>query len=141
MTLDSKSGQTDFPLHRVEIINWVVAALLTMVAALFYPFVVTKSVLIGGILANISFLFLKRDLIHFLQGKLLHSGREKLAKIQYYLKYYGRLAVLATILYVLIRGEAVHPLGLIVGLSTVVLSILITVSTLMRRFYFTAKEV
>jgi hypothetical protein len=102
---------------------------------------VAKSVLIGGVLANVSFLFLKKDLINFLQGNLLHSGREKLAKIQYYIKYYGRLAALAAILYVLIRSEIAHPLGLLVGLSTVVLSILITVTTIMRRFYFTAKEV
>lgn len=141
MNLDTKVSQTDFPLHRVEIINWIVAAFLTGIAAVFFSFMVAKSVLIGGVLANVSFLFLKKDLINFLQGNLLHSGREKLAKIQYYIKYYGRLAALAAILYVLIRSEIAHPLGLLVGLSTVVLSILITVTTIMRRFYFTAKEV
>ena len=131
----------DFPLHRVEIANWIVAIFLTLIAALTYPQLIAKSVLIGGILANVSFLFMKKDLIHFLQGKLLHSGREKLAKLQFYLKYYGRLAALAAILYLLVRSETVHPLGLLAGLSTVTLSILITVTTVMKRIYFTAKEV
>ena len=141
--MDSKDSKRieDFPLHRVEIANWIVAVLLTFVAAMTYPQFITKSVLIGGILANISFLFMKKDLRNFLQGKLLHSGREKLAKLQFYLKYYGRLIALAAILYVLVRSEIVHPIGLLVGLSTVTLSILVTVTTVMKRFYFTAKEV
>lgn len=130
----------DFPLHRVEIANWIIAVLLTFIAALIYSQIIAKSVLIGGILANVSFLFMKKDLKNFLQGKLLRSGKEKLAKLQFYIKYYGRLAALAAILYLLIKSEIVHPIGLIVGLSTVTLSILITVTTVMKRVYFTAKE-
>jgi hypothetical protein len=141
MNTDTKSNQTDFPLHRVEIANWIVAGLLTIIAAMTYPLFIAQSVLIGGILANISFLFMKKDLENFLMGKLLHSGKEKLAKVQFYIKYYGRLAALAAILYVLVRSETVHPVGLLVGLSTVTLSILITVTTVMKRVYFTAKEV
>ena len=141
MNSETSRHMADFPLHRVEIANWIVAVSLTLIAALTYPQLIAKSVLIGGILANVSFLFMKKDLIHFLQGKLLHSGREKLAKLQFYLKYYGRLAALAAILYLLVRSETVHPIGLLVGLSTVTLSILITVTTVMKRIYFTAKEV
>lgn len=141
MNTDKNMNEMDFPLHRVEIANWIVAGLLTVIAAMAYPFIIAKSILIGGVLANISFLFMKKDLKNFLQGKLLLSGKEKLAKLQFYIKYYGRLAALAAILYLLVRSETVHPIGLLVGLSTVTLSILITVTTIMKRVYFTAKEV
>jgi hypothetical protein len=140
MATDRNTNLTDFPLHRVEIANWIVAVLLTFIAALAYPPIIAKSILIGGILANVSFLFMKKDLKNFLQGKLLHSGKEKLAKLQFYIKYYGRLAALAAILYLLIRSEIVQPIGLLIGLSTVTLSILITVTTVIKRVYFTAKE-
>lgn len=130
----------DFPLRRVEILNWVLAALLTVIAAFTTPYFIAKSVFIGGFLANISYLFLKRDLIKFLQGKLLLSGQVRMAKIQFYFKYYVRLGVLAIILYLLVRQGVAHPLGLLVGLSVIVLSITITVTTVIKRFFFTAEE-
>ncbi len=130
----------DFPLRRVEILNWVLAALLTLIAAFTTPYFIAKSVFIGGLLANISYLFLKRDLKNFLQGKLLLSGQERMAKVQFYFKYYVRLGVLAIILYILVRRGVAHPLGLLVGLSVIVLSITITVTTVIKRFFFTAEE-
>jgi hypothetical protein len=130
----------EFPIHRVEILNWVVAGLLSAGAWLYFPFYIAKSILIGALLANISYLFLKKDLKHFLQGRLLLSGKVQMAKAQFYLKYYLKLAALGLILYVLIRKQIAHPLGLLIGLSTVVISIGITVASVVRKFYFTAKE-
>ncbi|MFZ5764340.1 MAG: ATP synthase subunit I [Thermodesulfobacteriota bacterium] len=130
----------EFPIHRVEILNWVMAGLLSLAAWLSFPFYIAQSVFIGGLLANISYLFLKKDLKNFLQGKLLHSGRVQMAKVQFYVKYYVRLTALALILYVLVRKQIAHPLGLLIGLSVVVFSIGITVASVIKKFYFTAKE-
>lgn len=130
----------EFPLHRVEILNWVIAGVLTLAAWIYFPFLIAQSVFIGGLLANISYLFLKKDLKNFLQGKLILSGKVQMAKTQFYIKYYVRLIVLALILYVLVRKEIAHPLGLLIGLSTVVFSIGVTVASVIKKFYFTAKE-
>ena len=132
--------QNEFPIRRVEILNWVLAGILSVVAWLYYPALIARSVFIGGLLANISYLFLKKDLKNFLQGKLLHSGKIQMAKAQFYLKYYVRLTALALILYTLVRKQIVHPLGLLIGLSVVVFSIGITVASVIKKFYFTAKE-
>jgi hypothetical protein len=133
-------AQLEFPIHRVEIFNWVVAGILSIGAWLYSPFFIAQSVFIGALLANVSYLFLKKDLKNFLQGKLLLSGKVQLAKAQFYLKYYIKLTALGLILYVLVRKQIAHPLGLLIGLSTVVFSIGITVASVVKKFYFTAKE-
>ena len=93
-----------------------------------------KGVLVGGLLANVSFMFLKNDLIRILAGPL-HS-----AKARFLIKYYARFSLLALILFFLVRYHLVHVVGLILGLSTVVLSIGITTIGLVKRFFFIAKE-
>ncbi len=128
--------QEEFPIHRVDILNWIVAAILSIGAWLYYPGLMAKSVLIGGLLANISYLFLKKDLKIFLQGKLLLSGKMQKAKTQFYLKYYMRLGALSLILFVLISKHIAHPLGLLIGLSAVVFSIGITLASVVKKFYF-----
>lgn len=132
--------QQEFPIHRVEILNWVVAGILSIAAWLYCPFFIAQSIFIGALLANVSYLFLKKDLKNFLQGKLLLSGKVQMAKVQFYFRYYIKLTALALILYVLVRKQIAHPLGLLIGLSTVVLSIGITVASVVKKFYFTAKE-
>jgi len=133
-------GQNEFLIQRVDILNWVVAVFFTVLAWIYYPVLIAKSVLIGGLVANISFFYLKKDLKDFLQGKLLHSGKVQRAKLKFYLKYYARLIALALVLYILVSRQIVHPLGLLMGLSVVVISIGITMASVVRKFYFTAKE-
>ncbi|MCB2182863.1 MAG: ATP synthase subunit I [Desulfobulbaceae bacterium] len=134
---DVKPAQQDeFPIHRVDIINWVLAGILSVVAWLYYPLFIAKSVFIGGLLANISYLFLKKDLKNFLQGKLLLSGKVQMAKTQFYVKYYMRLGALGLILYFLVSRHIAHPLGLLIGLSVVVFSIGITLASVVKKFYF-----
>lgn len=134
----SADGQNEFLIHRVDILNWVLVVFLSVLAWVYYPGMIAISVLIGGVAANISFLYLKKDLKDFLQGKLLHSGKVKTAKIKFYLKYYSRLTALALVLYILVSRHIVHPLGLLMGLSVVVISIGITMASVVKKFYFTA---
>ncbi|NOX26024.1 MAG: ATP synthase subunit I [Deltaproteobacteria bacterium] len=130
----------DFPIWRVEKLNWLIAALLGTVAALTLPFYTAKSVFIGGILANISYLLLKRDLHNFLEGKLIRAGKAEQAKHRFYLKYYIRLSGLALIIFWLISRHIVHPVGFLVGSSAIVLSIGITMLTVVRQFYFPGRK-
>lgn len=133
-------GKNEFPLRRVEIFNWLLSGVITLAVGFKFSFFITKSVLIGCLIANISYLFLKKDLVAFLQGNLLHKGKVKQAKRVFYIKYYVRLTVIALVLYLLISRQVAHPLGLLVGLSVVVLSIGITVTSVIKKFYFNAKE-
>ncbi len=133
-------SQDEFPIHRVGILNWLLAITFSVLAWIFYPGIMAKSVLIGGLVANISYFFLKKDLKDFLQGRLLLSGKVQRAKVKFYFKYYARLTALALVLYILVSKHIVHPLGLLMGLSVVVVSIGLTMASVVRKFYFTAKE-
>ncbi len=126
----------EFPIHRVDALNWILFVFLSLAAWFYAPVYIAKSVFIGGLLANISYLFLKKDLKNFLQGKLLLSGKIETAKTQFYLKYYMRLGALALILYVLVSKHIAHPLGLLIGLSVVVFSIGITLMSVVKKFFF-----
>lgn len=128
--------QNEFPIHRVERLNWIVAIILGAVAGLTLSPFMSISVFVGGFLANISFLLLKRDLKKFLQGKLIKSGKLEQAKRRFYLDYYIRLSVLALIIFFLISRHIVQPLAFLVGMSAIVLSIGITMLTVVKKFYF-----
>jgi len=130
----------DFPIKRVEILNWLIAALLSGVAALFLPLHQAESVFIGGVLANVSYLFLKRDLTSFLQSKLIHIGRAEQAKRRFYIKYYLRLTAIALVVYWLISRHIVHPVGFLVGSSAIVLSICVTMLSVVGKYYFPKKK-
>jgi len=132
--------QEDFPIHRVGMLNWTLAGIFTGIAWLYYPLFIAKGVLIGSLLANISYLGLKRDLKTLLQGKLLLNGNVQMAKNKFYLKHYAKLAVLAVILYFLVSMHIAHPIGLLIGLSVVVISITITTISAVKKFFFKASE-
>lgn len=133
-------SQNEFPIHRVDILNWVFALIMPVLAWLLFPPMIAKSVFIGGLVANVSYYFLKKDLKDFLQGKLLQNGKVQRAKYKFYAKYYARLTSIALVLYILVSRHIVHPIGLLIGLSVVVISIGITLATVVRKFYFTVKE-
>lgn len=137
---DLLNEQEDFPIHRVGMLNWILAGIFSGIAWLYYPLFIAKGVLLGSLLANISYLVLKRDLKNFLQGKLLLSGKVQMAKNKFYFKHYVKLAVLAIILYFLVSGHIAHPLGLLIGLSVVVISITITTLSAVKKFFFKASE-
>jgi len=115
-------------------LNWLLLAVMTGAGTFMISPHFAKGLLIGGLLANISFMLMKKDITRALSGPL------KAAKGVFLLKYYIRLTVLALILFFLVKYRSIHLVGLIVGLSTVVLSIGITVAGAARKVALTAKE-
>jgi hypothetical protein len=69
------------------------------------------------VVANLSFWLLKRDLTGLLRGELAA------VKPRFFIKYYARLAVITVMLFLVIKYNAVQVIGLLVGLSTVFISI------------------
>ena len=90
-----------------------------------------KSVLFGGLLANGSFFLLRRDINGFManfgQAGMNWQAVKKLEKIRFFVKFYGRLVVLALILFVLITKVSIDVIGLVVGLSTIMFSVIVVV--------------
>ena len=85
----------------------------------------------GGAIANVSFLFLKRDLLRLLSGPL------EAVKPLFFMRYYLRLSVVVGVLFLLVRFQKVHIPGLLVVLSTVLLGIGLAVMAAARSIYST----
>ena len=126
--------ESEFPLLTVQMINWLLLLVLVTGSWTFLTPLFAKGVLAGGLIANVSFMILKRDLTKIMAGPI------HIAKVRFFLRYYVRLAVLAVILYLLVRYKVVHVVGLVTGLSTVVLSIGFTTAGLVKKYFFVAKE-
>lgn len=132
MKVDTKGG--DFSLKKVQIFNWLLLVIMTGAGWLILSAYVAQSIFIGGIIANISFAFLKKDLVRVLSGPL------EATKIRFFMKYYARLAVVVVVLFFLVKYQRVHIIGLLLGLSTVLVSIGLTVTGAARKIYFNVKE-
>jgi hypothetical protein len=78
-----------------------------------------RGVLFGGLLVTVNFHLLARTLKKALTPPHLASHNAILAK------YYMRFIASGIIIFILIAGHFVNPLGLIVGLSVVVASIIL----------------
>lgn len=124
----------EFPLAKVQRFNWLLLLAMTVAGSALYTVEFAKAILAGGLLANISFICLRRDLLRIMNGPL------GVAKARFFIKYYIRLAVLAVVLFFLVKYRAVHVVGLLVGLSTVALSISVTTAGVVTKIFFSAKE-
>jgi hypothetical protein len=122
----------DISLIEVQGLNWLLLAVMTMAAWSAGFAYIAKGIFVGGLIANISFSLLKRDLTKVITGPM------KVNKVLFFIKYYARFTMLALIIYYLVRYPAVHLGGLVIGLSTVVLSIVITAAA--KNIHSTAKE-
>ncbi|WP_208597629.1 ATP synthase subunit I [Desulfogranum mediterraneum] len=97
------------------------------------------SVVAGGVLANVSFLLLKKDL-EGLFTKVSQAGGAAAAvsqteKIRFFIKFYARLVILGLLLILLVSKFSIHMIGLSLGLATVMLSVIVVVLSRGRSFY------
>ncbi|MDH4318287.1 MAG: ATP synthase subunit I [Desulfobulbaceae bacterium] len=132
-----ESGQ--LLLRAVQRFNLLLSALLVLGAALFSTVAMMKGVLAGAFLAATSFYYLRRDIELFISN-FSRAGEDrnkvkKSEKIKIYLKFYGRLAVLGCVIAVLITKAGVDVIGLVVGLSTTMLSVIVVVLSKGRLLY------
>lgn len=121
--------QSEGSLARISLFNWLLLLLLTGSGWLFYTAFVARSVFVGGAIANLSFLFLKKDLTALLRGPL------EAAKARFFMRYYLRLSVIVAVLFLLVKLQLVQPVALLVGLSTVLLSIVLAMTSAVKRMY------
>ncbi len=106
---------------RIETGNWLVLCVFSVGSLLFLSGSFTMGVLLGGLVAIGNFRWLSRDLrITFLK----HADRAKPLII---VKYYIRFIVIGIVLFIVITRLQVDVLGLLLGLSVVIINIIITV--------------
>jgi len=97
--------------------NWLILALLLLGTLPFGNLALSAGVLVGGLVAIGGFLWMRRSLDRLLEQP---TGG---ARFRYQFGYIVRLAVLAIILAVLVAIVRIHTVGLIVGLSVVVINL------------------
>jgi hypothetical protein len=98
--------------------NWVILAVLITLSLWWQALPVTLGVATGGMVAILSYRWLHRSL----RQVITHPSRASGSGFQ--ARYLLRMAALAMILFLLLTRVGVHPLGLVVGLSVVVINIL-----------------
>ncbi|MBU1180814.1 MAG: ATP synthase subunit I [Pseudomonadota bacterium] len=114
----------------VTLTNWVlffVASISGIIAASPH---FARGIIFGGLIVTINFHLLYRTLRKALAPPYLSSHNIVLAK------YYARFIVSGFIMFLLISGHYVHPLGLIVGLSIVVASIILATMLELKKLIF-----
>jgi hypothetical protein len=118
-------------LSHVQRFSWLLLAVLAAGSWYMFSGTVAQSVLIGGLLANVSFFMLRRDvdlfITNFSRAGMNWRAVRKLEKVKFFLKFYGRLAALAVVLYLLITWVSVDVIGLVIGISSIMLSVVIVV--------------
>ena len=128
---NGKSGKNDelLLLHMVERFNLILLALLIAGSWYFIDWPFARSVLVGGALSGGSFFWMKRTAMRFahhaatqgdaaqINGKSFSTG--------FAVKFYIRFFVLTFLLLLLSTQFSINAIGLIIGLSTVMLSIII----------------
>ena len=97
------------------------------------------SIVAGGILANGSFFLLKRDIEQVI-GRVSAAGGsfkgvKSMEKVRFFVKFYARLIVLGLLLFVLATKVHIDMIGLVIGLSTVMLSVVVVVLSKGRTIY------
>ena len=116
------------PLQRkIETANWIVLAVLFITSWIFTPFDFYLGVLLGGFISILNFHWMERGL----RGIFTNTAGNVKGGVM--VKYYIRLVLTAIVLYFLIANGTVHVIGLLIGLSVVVINIIVTLITTMAK--------
>ena len=106
--------------QRLEIANWVVLVVFVLAGALIFSLKFTLGVLLGGLISIVNYHWLCRDV------KKVFAHLTDRAKSRIMFKYYIRFGVTAVALYFIVSCGVVDVVGLLIGLSTVIVNIVIT---------------
>jgi len=110
--------------------NWILFSVASIIGLVLLPPDFARGIIFGGLIVTINFHLLYRTLKKALRPSRLSSYRVVLAK------YYMRFLISGLIIFVLISGHYVDPLGLFIGLSVVVASIMIATMCELTKLIF-----
>jgi hypothetical protein len=110
--------------------NWILFSVASLLGFALSSSHVALGILFGGLLVTINFHLLAKTLKKALTPPHLASHNLVLAK------YYLRFLVSGFLIFLLIAGRIVHPVGLVVGLSIVVFSIILATVCEVKKLIF-----
>ena len=105
---------------KIELRNLVILGIMLIASLLAMPWRFTLGILLGGIISIVNLYWLGRDL------RVIFSNLSGRAKSAMMIRYYIRMAVTAVVLFFIITELPVDIIGLLVGLSLVVINIVVT---------------
>jgi hypothetical protein len=106
---------------RIEISNWIVLGVFLVLSLPFMPARFCFGLLLGGLISIVNFHWLDRDLrsvFHLLAG----GSRSSI-----FFKYFIRFIATAVVLYFIVSADIADVVGLLLGLSLVMINIVFTV--------------
>ena len=110
--------------------NWILFSVASIIGLILLPPDFARGIIFGGLIVTVNFHLLYRTLKKAFRPPRLSSHRVVLAK------YYIRFLISGLIIFVLISGHYVDPLGLFIGLSVVVASIMIATMCELTKYIF-----
>jgi hypothetical protein len=110
--------------------NWILLSAVTLVGVLAASADFALGLVFGGLIVTVNFHLLARTLKKALTPPHIASPNAVLAK------YYLRFVASGFIIFVLIAGHVVNPIGLILGLSVVVASIILATLCELKKIIF-----
>ena len=102
--------------------NWIVILILSSISFFTLSPSNTLGIIVGGLVSTANFVFLQ----HTLKKAFGADFRRRAQKITIFLNYYFRLLALGIIIFIILKYQLVATVGLIIGLSTVVIAITLT---------------
>jgi hypothetical protein len=105
--------------EEIRVKNWIVLLILSSAGYFFLSPGQTFGIIMGGLLIIANFKVFQRSI----QKAFSPDGLLKKSNISIIIRYYVRLLVLGAIIAILIGKEWADPIGLAIGLSTLVISI------------------
>ncbi len=100
--------------------NWYILGVGAVLGLINLPLPFTVGLVAGGLIVTVNFHLLARTLKTALSPDTLVASHNVVIA-----KYYLRFTISGVIIFILVTGRLVDPLGLILGLSVVVVSILL----------------
>lgn len=110
--------------------NWIILTGATAAGIAVAPLDFALGILCGGLIVTINFYLLAKTLRRALTPPHLASHNAVIAK------YYLRFLASAFVIFLLIAGGVVNPLGLVIGLSVVVVSIILATIREVKKIIF-----
>lgn len=114
-------------IHRVTVLGWLLTVAFALGSWPLLGIAFTRSVLLGGLLANASFWLLKFDirrLMHRVSSNP-HHAVAGVEKVRFFVQFFARILILGLLLFVMAARMAVDVAGLCLGLGTVMLSVVL----------------
>ena len=106
--------------QKIEIAGWLLLALLIALSLPFDSFRLTLGIILGGAISVINFHLLSKNLMSFVPQDMNHIRAAVIPR------YFIRLAATALALYFIISRDIADVIGLVIGLSVIVMDIFIT---------------